>query len=256
MKIIKYFASLLALVGLAATFTSCENELNEFDAKQNYYFQFSVNPGSLNAEQVEDLYSVLGAAMKTDSAGIVANPIYDTRSYAETNYDKAAAGGDKEMAEAVAMFADAYNCENFNLSFNLLDENKNVIKSGKVFSPAAIAGRANYTVNVDCSGNDASIAAQVEAAVNTVYGGLALNNVTKQNAFVQAICVKGAQLWNALNPLFNEENEIVPTVKVSVLDANGKVVASKTIEGGSDFMYEIPLHENFTKKVILSIAED
>jgi len=85
MKTFKYVTMLLALFAMAATFTSCDKDVDpDVDAKQNYWIEISMtNPGSLNATGQQTFSDLVEEVVY---GGGKHYAMYCTEDYAKTNF--------------------------------------------------------------------------------------------------------------------------------------------------------------------------
>jgi len=85
MKTFKYVTMLVALFAMAATFTSCDKDVDpDVDAKQNYWIEISLsNPGSLNATGQQTFSDLVEEVVY---GGGKHYAMYCTEDYAKTNF--------------------------------------------------------------------------------------------------------------------------------------------------------------------------
>lgn len=233
MKITKYLAAMIPALAMVFSFSSCSKDVDpEVDAKANYLFEFTIQPGSLSEEAQIALQDTIDSKI-WGGVGATHYPLYSTKEYAVQSYNLAVADDAYMLNEIVNPLADEFNVLDFSIKLRVLDKDNNEIIGGKTYVPTI--QRQQFAPKYEVVGSELTPAAksQIEAKLAELYGGQYPVEVTPGYAKRIILNTPSEDLKTFVNKVADVEKIDSFGVNVSVVPAEGEqpvAIASKSYE--------------------------
>ncbi len=226
MKIVKYLASALALATMAFSFSSCDAENDQVDAKSKYLFDFVINKGSLTDAQLLELNDSIDSKIY-GSVGAVHYPMYCTQEYALHSYETAASNDSLLVKAIINPIADKHNVTDFSVNMQVKHvaagaDSGTIVRGDVIYFPTV--ERRTYDLGIEIK-NSANVN-DLKTQISNIIAETALNSTETYavNAFLNN---KAADIQTLLNTIasgdLNDDLQVVISATTG-----GETIKSRT----------------------------